>query len=63
MNCEDPAKTRADMAKTAAGDSPEVTAAAPQIIPNGNAPSISGSVFRAPLMNSCLRTDNDPSAT
>ena len=48
MNCAEPANTNSDMPMTAAGESPAFSATTPKITPNGIAPTIIGTVSRAP---------------
>src|SRR5690606_1074059 len=61
-NCDEPAKTKADMAAVAATLSPLFTASAPKMMPKGMAPTTSGKVALTPCQNSaprvCVRVES-----
>jgi hypothetical protein len=52
INCDDPAKTKADIANAPQNESPLVSAKVPKMMPNGIAPTMSGIVCLAPDQNS-----------
>lgn len=57
MNCEEPAKTRADMAAAPQAESPEAIANAPKISPKGAAPTSKGKVSRMPAIRAARAED------